>query len=240
MIWFAVFFSAVAAGFIQSVTGFGSAVMMLLGISYFFDMLHAPAVVSVVALSLSAGLAWRFRKQVDYRQTIPVAVIYISVSTVIISFSGALDLNVLSLAFGLFLVALSLYYLLLSKSLAFHPGPICTVLCAASAGVSGGLFGVGGPLVAIYFLASAKSKESYVANLQFLFLITNTVNTIARIYHGIYTVELVPFTLVGIVGIQLGKLAGLRVLDRIDMERMKQSVYIFIGISGVLTVVSHL
>ena len=61
-----------------------------------------------------------------------------------------------------------------------------------------------------------------------------------RIHYGIYTAELVPLSLVGIVGINLGKWAGLRILNRIDIERMKRIIYIFIGVSGILTIVNHL
>ena len=240
MVWFAVLVSAAAAGLVQTVTGFGSAIMLMLALPYFFDMLHAPALASAITLGLSVGLAWRFRKLINYRQTLPLAAVYVMASTLVISKAGALDLNLLSMAFGLFLILLSLYYLLLPKSVSLRPSLWSALLCAAAAGVCGGMFGIGGPLLVVYFLAVSESKNSYLANLQLLFAITNLVNTLTRAYYGIYTLALVPLTLVGILGINLGKLVGLRVLDRIDIERMKQVVYVFVGISGVLTLVGHL
>ena len=110
---------------------------------------------------------------------------------------------------------------------------------ALAAGVCGGLFSIGGPLLSIYFLAMFPSKRSYLANLQTLFVFTNLINTATRIYCGIYTWALVPLTLVGIVGVNVGKGIGLRILDRIDIRWMKRMVYIFIGISGVLTLIDH-
>lgn len=234
------FCAAVGAGLIQTVTGFGAAVMMMLVLPSFFGLVQAPALASVIALGLSAGLFWKLRRQVDYKLVLIQAAIYVSVSTVTISQSGGFDIDLLALVFGLFLICLSLYYLFLSKAVAVRPGPVTALVCGVGAGFFGGLFGVGDPLSAVYFLAASKSKESYVANLQMLFVISNTVNTIVRVRYGVYTLALVPLSLVGIVGINLGKLAGLRILDRIDIEGMKRIVYIFIGVSGVLTLAGHL
>ena len=75
MIWAAVFLSAAVAGLIQSVTGFGAAVMMMLVVPYFLDMIRAPALVSTVALGLSVVLAWRFRRYVEWKLTLPVAAV---------------------------------------------------------------------------------------------------------------------------------------------------------------------
>ena len=61
-----------------------------------------------------------------------------------------------------------------------------------------------------------------------------------RVSEGIYTFDLLPYTLVGIVGITLGKLLGLRVLDKLDIDRMRRIVYAFVGISGVVNLVSNL
>lgn len=240
MIWAAVFLSAAVAGLIQSVTGFGAAVMMMLVVPYFFDMIRAPALVSTVALGLSVVLAWRFRRYVEWKLTLPVAAVYILFSTAAISLLGSLDLNGLTIAFAVFLILLSLYYQFFAKSVAIRPTIASALVCGAVAGVCGGLFSIGGPISALYFLPAAKSKEHYIANLQMLFAITNSVNLVVRAVRGIYTLDLVPLTVLGILGVNLGKIAGLRVLDRLDIDKMKQIVYIFIGVSGVLTLVSHL
>jgi len=240
MVYCAVFCSAILAGVVQTLTGFGSGVVMLMFFPYFFNMLQAPALATAIVIVFTYGIVWKFRKHLNLRLVVPVALIYLSTSVSSILIAKKLDLDLLSAAFGVFLILLSLYYLLPIKTIEFNPTPLNTVLCVAAAGLCGGLFGIGGPLMAVYFLSVTKTKESYLANLQGVFCMTNVVNTTTRVLSGIYTLDLIPFTLLGFVGITAGRLGGQKLLDRIDADRMRTIIYIFVGISGVLNVAEHL
>ena len=48
-----------------------------------------------------------------------------------------------------------------------------------------------------------------------------------------------PLTLLGIAAINVGKLFGLRIFQRLDGEKLRKIVYVFIGISGLMNVVQH-
>ena len=240
MIYCAVLISTALAGLVQSVTGFGAGVVMLMVFPYYLDMLHAPALSTAIVVGSAASIAWKFRKQVNLRLVIPIAAVYLCLSISSITVAKRLNLDLLSMAFGVFLILLSAYYLCFSKSIALRPSLATTIVCGAVSGLCGGLFGVGGPLLSLYFLASSEDKKSYIANIQTVFFITNTTNTITRIFHGIYTLDLLPLTLLGLVGISIGNMCGLRILDRINIDRMKTIVYIFVGISGVLNVLEYL
>lgn len=237
ILWLAIGGSAVLAGLIQSMTGFGAAVTMMLVVPRFFSMLQAPALTTAICMGLSAMLVWRFRTLVDLKFTLPLIVVYSLASMGTIQLAVGLDLKVLSVAFGVFLVGLSIYNLALAKSVALPATPAVGMTCALAAGVASGLFGTGGPIMAAYFLGAMKEKESYVANLQFVFMVTNFINWIVRVQKGIYTWNLLPLTVLGFVGINVGKVLGLKILDRIDLPLMQKIVYLFIGLSGVLTVV---
>ena len=65
---------------------------------------------------------------------------------------------------------------------------------------------------------------------------TSVVNLITRIANGIYTLNLLPLTLVGLAGILVGKVIGLKILNRLEPDRIRRIVYAFVGISGVITV----
>lgn len=239
MVWAAVAVSALAAGVIQSVTGFGAAVVMMLVVPQFLGMAKAPALISSICIFLSILLAWKFRKKIDVRKTLMVAALYIMVSTVTIWVSASWDLDFLSLIFGLFLIVLSAYYLLLAKKLTITPTPVSTVVCSMLSGLFGGLFSTGGPIASILFMGMTKDKISYIANIQFLFVMTNMSNTVVRIMRGVYTPDMIPLTVVGILGINLGKMIGLKVLDRIDIDLMRKLIYAFIGVSGVINVYKY-
>lgn len=89
--------------------------------------------------------------------------------------------------------------------------------------------------MAVYFISAIEDKKSYIGTIQFLFAFTNIINLLIRIANGIYTTDLIPATLLGFAGITIGKMAGLRILDKIDPDKIKKLVYAFVGISGVLS-----
>ena len=115
-----------------------------------------------------------------------------------------------------------------------------TAVCAMVSGMSSGLFGIGGPLMAVYYLSVTEEKKVYAANLQFLFALTSVINLTIRIQKGFYSLSFLPLTVLGILGITAGKWAGVRILERIDMKMMQRAVYALVGLSGLLTLAEHL
>ena len=240
MVYGAIAAASVMAGVIQSVTGFGSAVFLMLVVPYFYDMVAASAISSSIAMGLGITLAWKFRAHLQWKKVILPAVVYLAGSVGAIQVLGGIDLDALALAFGIFLILLAAWFLVFSRKIRFTATPASAVVCSAISGVTSGLFGIGGPLMAVYFVSASDGKESYIANLQFLFAVTNVVNFFTRISKGFYTFDLVPVTLLGFAGITLGKKFGLKILDRLDLESMKKGVYLFVGLSGILNVIQQL
>ena len=232
--------ASVLAGVIQTVTGFGAAVLLMLVIPYFFDMVTAPAVSSVIAMGLSITLVWKFRKRIQWKVCLLPTAVYIVMSVVAINVAKDLDLDHLSLAFSVFLIVLALFFFCLSDRLSMRANWKTASACAAISGTTSGLFSIGGPLMAMYFVSAIEEKEDYIGTLQFLFAISNTVNLITRIAKGIFTVDLIPVAVIGFCGINMGKLAGLKILGKIDPKKTKKVVYAFVGLSGLLSLVQQI
>lgn len=232
--------SAVAAGVIQSVTGFGSAILLMLAAPFFFDMVSAAAVSSSISMGLGISLALRFRRHIQWELCALPALVYALCSVTAIRMVRGIDLDALTLAFGGFLMALSVYFFLFAPHISFPPNRKSGCLCAAVSGLTSGLFGIGGPLMAVYFVSASRDKESYIANIQCLFALTNIVSFVTRVTSGIYTPRLIPVTLLGLAGILLGQRLGLRILARMELKGMKQVVYAFVGLSGLLTILQQI
>lgn len=226
--------AAVIAGIIQTVTGFGASVFLMLIMPYFFDMVAAPAVTSTINVGLSTTLAWKFRKHIQWKEVLFPSVVYLIFSISAINVAKRLNLEHLSLAFGIFLIVLAAYFFLFSERISIQANYKTASVCAMISGISSGLFGIGGPLMAIYFISATKGKEDYIGSIQFLFAFTSLINLTARILNGIFTVQLIPATLLGFLGITIGKNIGLRILDKINPAVIKKLVYAFVGISGIL------
>lgn len=103
------------------------------------------------------------------------------------------------------------------------------------------MFGIGGPPMVVYYLSVlGNSKELYLATTQMYFCVGNIYNTAMRIYRGILTLDMLPLFIVGLAGMAAGKRIGLYILHRIDVPTMKKAVYIFLAISGVITLIRNL
>jgi len=235
-----VFAASIGAGILQSVTGFGAAIFLMLFVPLFFDMVSAAAISSSITMGLGIALAWRFRKEIQWSLCALPTAIYMVCSIAVIRAVKGIDLDALTLAFGVFLVLLSVYFFLVSNRVSFSGSRTTACVCSAVSGVTAGLFGIGGPLMAVYFISASNSKKSYIANTQFLFGATNIVNLITRIHRGIYTADFLPVTALGLLGILLGKQIGQRIFDQLNPNTLKKGVYGFVGLSGLLTVLQNL
>ena len=94
--------------------------------------------------------------------------------------------------------------------------------------------------MALYLMPASQSRVSYLANVQFLFAVANTLNLITRCAKGIYTPDLIPYTAVGFAGMLAGKQLGLRIHDRMRPDLMKMLVYAFVTLSGAILVIKQL
>ncbi len=99
-------------------------------------------------------------------------------------------------------------------------------------GFFNGLFGIGGPLMALYFLSLAHSMPEYLANLQTFFLIDTFYITSIRVANGILTMQHIPLILIGMVGAVTGTVIASHVVTRLNIATIKRIIYVFIGLSG--------
>ena len=91
--------------------------------------------------------------------------------------------------------------------------------------------------MALYFLTVTKDKETYIGTTQTYFLLTSAYTTMIRIFSGIFDRELLMMAVPGIAAILLGEYIGIRVVDRISHQKIKKVIYLFLIVSGVITLV---
>lgn len=229
--------SALGAGLIQSVTGFGGGIFMMLFFPLLLPILKASAVSSAIAVVFNGAVAVRFRKHINYKSTLVPALFYVMASSTVIYFAPYMPKEIILKIFGVFLIALAIYFLFFPDKIKVTASVKTASVCALLSGCASGLFGIGGPPMVVYFLAATKEKEEYLGTIQFFFFISNFYNLIFRIVRGIYTIDLVPLTFVGVAAILIGEQIGARIVNRINVDMMKKLVYIFLAISGVLNLI---
>lgn len=231
---------SLAAGIVQSVTGFGAGIVIMMFLPMYLPMNVAPAISNGAAFPLALAILFQYRKVTNYRLALVPIAIYMTISTIAIKISATINLDCLQIVFGFLLVALSGYYLMFSGKIVLKESPLTAALCGILSGLMGGFFGIGGPPLAIYFLSTTKSKEEYLGTINFLFSITSTYQFFARIRVGLFTTAQIPMLLTCILMILIGRFAGSRIVDRINAEQLKKCVYVFLGFAGITTIVSCL
>ncbi len=234
MIGTVVFLAAVLAGVIQTVTGFGSGIFMMLFFPAFFPLLKASALSSSIGLMVTGGVTWRYRRYSKVKLTLLPAVFYVLASSVAISLGTVLPTVLLKKVFGAFLILLAIYFLCVDQTRKMKATIPMAVFCAALSGVVGGLFGISGPPMVVYFLSALDDKEEYLGTLQLFFFFAGIYTLLFRIYSGIYTADLFAYSIIGLSGVFIGMQFGYKIVDRLDKNRMKKIIYVFLGLSGVL------
>ena len=232
--------AALAGGIIQPLTGFGSAVILMVAAQYFFDITIAPGVVAAICMCQSGIMAWNRRKIIDVKQILPPIALYTVCSLAVINLLGSMDLHVLTAAFGGFLMLLALYFLFIAKRVSLKPGLAAGMLCSGFSGCCAGAFTVGGPMMALYFVAIARDKDTYVANMQFLFAATNLTNLAMRAVRGLYGAQYLPVTAVGVIFVLVGMVIGSALSKRMSGDVARQVVYIGVGVSGLVTLLQQI
>ena len=99
MLWIAVVVMATLSGVVQAISGFGAGIMMMLVLPRFFDMITSSAIGSAVSIGITATLAWKFRRHMDFKITLLPAVVYMACSLTVLNFIQGMDMKVLTLVF---------------------------------------------------------------------------------------------------------------------------------------------
>lgn len=239
MLWIIVLLESLAAGFVQSVTGFGAGVIMMLVLPYLLNVVHAASLASVVCAGLTLSLAWKYRKNVNWRVLLPLILSYTGAQSLTVHYVKSLDFSGLSIAFGCFLILLAIWYSFFNHRVHVKPRWYIGVLICVLSGISGGLFGFG-PMAALYLLPVTKDRDEYIGSTQMLFLFGNVSNMAARIVGGLFPPSILGPAVLGIAGILLGKRMGLAWGERLSKERLSRIVYLFIAVSGLIMIVKQL
>ena len=128
----------------------------------------------------------------------------------------------LKIFFSLFLIGLSIYFLKFATTFQIRASLTTMIVTGVLSGICDGLFGIGGPLMVVFYLALVPTKEAYLGSIQGLFLLVGIYNIIFRIYRGIFTINLLQPSLFISVAVLLGMLIANRIVNRINHDLIRQ------------------
>ncbi|KRK80920.1 sulfite exporter TauE/SafE family protein [Companilactobacillus nodensis] len=233
MSWLFVLIPGMLAGLVQGLTGFGPAIVLMVFLPSIFPMAKAAGVAGMIPVVSVVMMAIHYRHYIKFKRIIWPFILYAVVASLSIHLGGLLNVHISRAMLGGLLIILSLYFLF-SKTGGQKEFPLyVAVIFVLISGFFSGLFGIGGPLMALYFLSLSSTKEEYMATVQMFFVLDMTYTSTFRVINGIITANEAPIVLIGVVGAALGTFIASRILTHMNLALVSKCIYTFIGFSGI-------
>jgi uncharacterized membrane protein YfcA len=161
---------------------------------------------------------------------------FVVFSTIAICLLDKIEGRSMRMILGIMLVVISLYFSFFKEKMQRLIRPTAGWLLGTGSvsGVMGGLFGMHGPPVVLYLVASEPDKDHYMGMIQTYAVITNVTMLAVRAYNGYVTPTVSWSYLYGLAGLAVGIMAGNWAYRHIPARLFTYVVYAYIGISGII------
>lgn len=225
---------ALLAEVIGTIGGFGSSVFFVPLGNFYFDFYSVLGLTAIFHLSSNISKIVLFKKGLNKDLLLKIGIPSVVFVTIGGYLSKILDGALLELILALFLVALSLLFLI-KKDLVVLPNTRNAISGGVLSGFSAGLLGTGGAIRGLTMAAFNLEKNVFIATSAFIDFLIDFTRTIVYFQNGYIQKEelaYLPFLIViGILGTYLGK----RVLAYIPQDRFKRLSLFLILVIGVVT-----
>lgn len=233
--WFLVL--SLIAEVLGTVGGFGSSVFFVPFANMFIDFKSVLGVTAVFHLSSNISKLLLFRDGLNKR-----LLVYIGVPAVIFVIAGGLlskyiDEMVLKISFSIFIITISLFFLLF-RSYVVRATNRNAVIGGTLSGFLAGVLGTGGAIRGLTMVAFNIEKSAFVATSAAIDFAVDFSRTVIYFFNGYIRAEhlkyIIGLLIIGFVGSWIGK----QLLFRISQERFKTIVLILLLAVGLFSLVN--
>ncbi|MBU1244767.1 sulfite exporter TauE/SafE family protein [Myxococcota bacterium] len=221
---------------VYALAGFGSGMVSVsLFALAFGDLKFFVPMFLLLCLPTEVAVTWQSRSLQDWRRTALVLAAALPTLALGAWLLGAVDSSRLAFFLGLLIVVLGLYYLLLEARLRFSFTQKWHLLAAsATGGILGGLFGVAGPPLILYFKSLRLDKDAFRAALIGIWLCMTCVKIPMYAGLGLYSVRSLWWALVLLPASFAGARAGMLLHQRVSEAAFRRFTSLLLIASGVL------
>jgi uncharacterized membrane protein YfcA len=228
-------FIFLGAGFVQGLTGFGSALVAIPLLSLIMDIKAAVPLCMLSGLIITGYLAVQLRQHLDKNKIIPLVIGSIPGIFVGVTLLKEVDSEVIRTCIGFLLISYSLYNLL-AHPRPLNPPRIWGYIAGFLTGAIGAAFSAGGPPAIIYTTLTNWKKEEIKATLTGFFVLNGIVTATVHACTGVSTLETVKFFTITAPFVLLGTVLGARASGRINRKNYLQIIYAFLIVMGILMI----
>lgn len=220
------------AVFIQSVAGFGVALVSMAILPGLVGVKVAAPLVALVALTIEIILLWRYKAALNLRAIWQVVIASLFGVPFGIFALRSLEEGVILFALGIVVASYAVYGLLNLK-LPKLAHPTWAYGLGFIAGMLGGAYNTSGPPVIIYGASRGWLPSEFKGNLQGFFLINSLVIVFSHAFAQSFTQGIWRLYVLSIPAVAIGLLAGYFMDRYIDAEVFRKIVLILLIVMGV-------
>ena len=226
-----------AAGFVQGVTGFGSALIALPLLSLYLDIKVAVPLCILNSMVITTTMALQLRHQLDWRKILPLclaAIPGILLGVTVLKNSGS---ELIRISLGLLLISYSLYRLLATpRPRNLHPA--WSLPAGFLSGLIGSIFSAGGPPTIIYATIGNWPKDQIKATLTGFFLFNSYLIAIAQTSSGLINLSVLGLFAYAAPMVFAGTLLGGRCYGLLKKDSYLKVIFAFLILMGMMLLVT--
>ena len=217
---------------VQSMTGFGYAMLTMPVLSLFLSIEQALVVLAITAMVLMIRVLIGIKFNVCWKIALPMIVImaigkYFGTQLLFI-----LDISVLRRILGAVILIISIVLYFFSGKMYIRHSFINSLIVGGLSGTLDGMVGVSGPPLVIYYLSAIKDKNQYLGTMQITLLFASLTTILLHIYYGNVNFSSLRFAAIGLIGVFLGCAVGIRIFKSLDKQSLSKPIYIFLFLVG--------
>ncbi len=225
------------AGFVQGVTGFGSALMAMPLLSLFIDVKIAVPLCTLNSVVITTFLALRLKKHLDRKKIFPLCLAAIPGMIVGVTLLKKVSSDNLSIALGILLILYSCYFLMFKIRPRKVPS-IWAYLAGFSSGAIGAAFSAGGPPAIIYVTMNDWDRDEIKATLSGFFLFNSYMGATAHAVSGLTTGTVLTFFLYSAPFVLVGTMLGSLCYGRIERSFYLKVIFAFLILMGTMMILT--
>lgn len=224
------------AGFVQGMTGFGSALVAIPLLSLIIDIKAAVPLCILNSIIITTYLSFKMRKHLDAKKILPLCLAAIPGIIVGTTALNSGDSRWIRISLGILLVTYSLYSLL-SKPRPRKIHCLWGWLAGFLSGAIGAAFSAGGPPTIIYTTLNDWDKNSIKATLSGFFLFNSYLIAIVHASNGLTTGDVFTSFMISAPFVLLGTVLGSICYGKIAKEKYLQIIFAFLLLMGIMLMI---
>ncbi len=223
------------AGFIQGMTGFGSALVAIPLLSLFLDVKDAVPLCILNSLVITTYLSLKMKKHLDAKKIVPLCVAAVPGIIVGSTILEKISSTIIRVCLGVLLIIYSIYSLF-SRPRQRKLHTLWSYVAGFSSGAIGAAFSAGGPPTIVYTTLNNWSKDEIKATLSGFFLFNSYLIATVHAVKGLTSIEIFSYFMISAPVVLLGTVLGSICYGKIEHALYLRIIFTFLTLMGIMMV----